>query len=214
MFGIIPRKRAARSPDALGAGWIVLGIVFLLLTMVIDAQVQSVLTSLGRVPQVRQAASWWQGLGATSGIIGFLILILCLARDVAVPSLIGLAATGGVAQLIKHTAGRVRPDSAADATIFHGPLGLFGPGLHVHSDSFPSGHTAAAFAMAYALSQRWPKAAPCWYILAAGVGLSRTLRHVHFASDVIFGAILGIVICQGVFRWTGRKKLAQTAQET
>lgn len=60
-------------------------------------------------------------------------------------------------------------------------------------DSMPSGHTAAAFAMATALAWRWPKARCLWYLLAGGVGIARMLVDRHFLSDVILGALLGVV---------------------
>ena len=60
--------------------------------------------------------------------------------------------------------------------------------------SFPSGHTAAAFSLATSLSIISPK----WYVIApsavwaCGVGLSRINQGVHYPSDVITGAAIGI----------------------
>ena len=60
-------------------------------------------------------------------------------------------------------------------------------------NSFPSGHTNAAFAFAIALCmtapKRWMKiAAVC---AAAVMGLSRLYVGVHFPSDVLVGAVIG-----------------------
>ena len=60
-------------------------------------------------------------------------------------------------------------------------------------NSFPSGHTNAAFAFALALCvaapKRWMKiAAVC---AAAVMGLSRLYVGVHFPSDVLVGALIG-----------------------
>jgi len=61
------------------------------------------------------------------------------------------------------------------------------------SHSFPSGHTSATFATASVVQQHygWKIALP-FYALGGYVSVSRMVDHQHFASDVIFGAALGI----------------------
>lgn len=62
------------------------------------------------------------------------------------------------------------------------------------SPSFPSGHTAAAFSLAASLSITYPK----WYVIApsaawaCGVGLARINQGVHYPSDVLTGAAIGV----------------------
>ncbi len=60
--------------------------------------------------------------------------------------------------------------------------------------SFPSGHTSATFATAAVIQTHygWKVAAP-FYVLGGYVGVSRMVDGHHFASDVIFGAALGLV---------------------
>lgn len=60
--------------------------------------------------------------------------------------------------------------------------------------SFPSGHTSSTFATAAVLQRQlgWKVGAPA-YAMALYVGASRMSENKHFASDVIFGAALGIV---------------------
>lgn len=59
--------------------------------------------------------------------------------------------------------------------------------------SFPSGHTATAFALATSLCIRYPK----WYVIApsalwaCSVGVSRMNEGVHYPTDVLAGAALG-----------------------
>jgi membrane-associated phospholipid phosphatase len=62
------------------------------------------------------------------------------------------------------------------------------------SHSFPSGHTSATFATAAVIHEHygWKVAVP-FYALGGYVSASRMVDHEHFASDVIFGAALGIV---------------------
>jgi membrane-associated phospholipid phosphatase len=60
--------------------------------------------------------------------------------------------------------------------------------------SFPSGHTAVAFASATVLQRHfgWKIGIPA-YAVAAYVGTSRIQERHHYLSDVIFGAALGTV---------------------
>jgi len=56
---------------------------------------------------------------------------------------------------------------------------------------FPSGHTAAWCALAYVLSERFPKLAPVFYTIAALVAWSRVEDGAHFDYQVAAGAVLG-----------------------
>jgi membrane-associated phospholipid phosphatase len=76
--------------------------------------------------------------------------------------------------------------------------------------SFPSGHTASAFCTATSLSLMYPK----WYVIvpsfswASFVGYSRMHLGMHYPSDVLVGALLGIgtsLITFKVQQWAGKK---------
>jgi membrane-associated phospholipid phosphatase len=58
-------------------------------------------------------------------------------------------------------------------------------------NSFPSGHAAAAFAVASMESAFHPGQAPEWYLGAALIADSRVRLHRHYAHDVLAGAALG-----------------------
>jgi len=60
------------------------------------------------------------------------------------------------------------------------------------SPSFPSGHSAAAFAFATAAAGEMPELAPVLAPLAVAVGYSRVHTGVHYPSDVAAGAAIGI----------------------
>jgi undecaprenyl-diphosphatase len=62
------------------------------------------------------------------------------------------------------------------------------------SASWPSGHTAAAFAFATGVSDELPWDGAALHLLAAAVGYSRVHTGVHYPSDVILGALIGETI--------------------
>lgn len=63
-----------------------------------------------------------------------------------------------------------------------------------HSDSFPSGHTAFSFSIASVISNRHRRTMFTLFILAALIGFSRVYLGVHYPSDVLSGAVLGMFI--------------------
>ena len=105
--------------------------------------------------------------------------------------------SGIVTGVIKDVAGRARPYVTGDSSSrdFRFGRGLSGGEFQ----SFPSGHTSAAFAAASVVtseSQRWSPnlvwvVGPAMYGGAALVGLSRMYHNVHWASDVVVGAGIG-----------------------
>jgi len=109
-----------------------------------------------------------------------------------------VAISGIATAIIKDAAGRARPYVSKDTS----PHDFgFARGLRKGDayQSFPSGHSTAAFAAASVVtseSQRWwPKGiwivAPAMYGGATLVGLSRMYNNAHWASDVVLGAGIG-----------------------
>lgn len=117
-------------------------------------------------------------------------------RAGAAVALGSLAASYTVQRLMKPIFRRKRPFVDREVLVV---------GIKPADASFPSGHSAASFAAATALSSFYPKAAPLAFILASAVGLSRVYLGHHFASDVAVGAAVGAGIGTGV-AWASRVK--------
>ena len=96
--------------------------------------------------------------------------------------------------LLKHLIGRPRPfDLPAWQEMFRYPELILRP----DSPSFPSGHTGAAVGAATALAmseKKWWTAAIV--LLALLIGFSRVYLHVHYPTDVLAGAAIGV--CYGL----------------
>lgn len=132
--------------------------------------------------------------------IAVAVVFLCARRDwrkkllPAVALLLSLLVTNLVLKNLIH---RIRPYDAFSALhILVGPERDF---------SFPSGHASSSFAAAWALwrgdSKRYGVPA---LILATLISLSRLYVGVHYPTDVLCGALIGILCGEMAHRLTAR----------
>ena len=125
---------------------------------------------------------WLTRLGS-HGAIWFAIaaMVALVRRDVRAFVFVAIAvlAADGLAGLLKL------------AVHEHRPRGTHPLVAVPHSASFPSGHTATAFAAATVLTALLPRAAPAWFALAAAIAYSRLYVGVHFPLDVAGGTVIG-----------------------
>jgi len=112
-------------------------------------------------------------------------------RRAAVTGLASVGVTSAVVNAVVKPVGmRRRPDREANEVPFarHVPM----PG----SSSFPSGHSANAFAFATGVGHNLPQAGVPLRALAALVAYSRVHTGVHYPGDVVAGALLGAALAQ------------------
>ena len=109
--------------------------------------------------------------------------------------------TGLYTTVLKASFGRHRPSTGDSSTSFDG--------FSIDHNSFPSGHTSTAFAIATVFANQYEKTPyikPISYGLATLTGLSRINDEKHWASDVFIGAALGYFTSKTLLRLHNNKK--------
>lgn len=110
-------------------------------------------------------------------------------RRAAASGLASVAATSlFVNVVVKPIGRRRRPDRSGDRVALSRHVRM------PRSRSFPSGHTAAAFAFASGAGRELPTVSVPLRTLALLVAYSRVHTGVHFPGDVVAGALIGAVI--------------------
>jgi membrane-associated phospholipid phosphatase len=120
--------------------------------------------------------------------------------------LAGAAVPGLAGEILKLLLRRERPGAHEGAYVFRSfadrPFSSSGLAL-------PSSHTIVAFGAAFMLARLFPRAAPVWYLLAAGCGLTRVFARAHFTSDVALAALAAWLVVAWLWkRWGGAARTA------
>lgn len=92
--------------------------------------------------------------------------------------------------LVKHRVNRTRPHVVADGGSY-----TLEPGKDHDGDlnSFPSGHTAGAVAVARAFGREYPEHRLYAYAAATAVAAIQIPRCQHYPSDLAAGAVIGLI---------------------
>lgn len=104
-------------------------------------------------------------------------------QDAAFTSMQSLAYSTAAVFALKYAVGRLRPEEKAGASSFD---------LFSSNTSFPSGHTATAFAVVTPWVMYYPS--PITYglfALSAGTAVARIAKDRHWPTDVLTGAAIG-----------------------
>jgi membrane-associated phospholipid phosphatase len=126
------------------------------------------------------------GLGTRLQFVFFAVLLPVLAGEV-----------------IKWMVGRGRPFVGGEANPFNF---VHFAGTEAYA-SFPSGHAITAAALAFAVAALWPQARILMIVYAILIALSRLVLLAHHPSDVVAGALLGVVGAMAVRYWFAARRL-------
>jgi undecaprenyl-diphosphatase len=116
---------------------------------------------------------------------------------------LAVAVPVAVAQIVKWTVGRGRPFVGGQADAFN-----FMPfnGTEAYF-SLPSGHAVTAFALAFGVAAVWPRARIAMAVYALVIAMTRLVLLAHHPSDVVAGAVIGLVGAIGVRHWFAARRL-------
>jgi membrane-associated phospholipid phosphatase len=106
-------------------------------------------------------------------------------------------------EAIKWIVGRARPFVGGEANPFN-----FAPfaGTEAYA-SLPSAHAVTAFALAFAVSAVWPRARGLMIAYALMIAFTRLVLLAHHPSDVLAGALIGVLGAMAVRYWFAARHL-------
>lgn len=133
-----------------------------------------------------------------TALLGFGARIEFLLLAVLLPMLLN--------EVLKGIIGRGRPFVGGSADAFHYSHFAWTQAYA----SFPSGHATVAFALAVAVPALWPRLRALMWAYAVGIAISRVVLLAHHPSDVVAGALTGIVGAMAVRYWFAARALVFT----
>lgn len=128
-------------------------------------------------------------------LLSFGLRLQFLFFAVAVPLLPG--------ELVKWIVGRGRPFVGGQPNPFN--FAHFA-GTEAYA-SFPSAHAMTAFALAFAVSAVWPRARGLMMAYALVIAVTRLVLLAHHPSDVVAGALIGVIGAMCVRYWFAARRL-------
>ncbi|MBV9774899.1 MAG: phosphatase PAP2 family protein [Gemmatimonadetes bacterium] len=200
----LPAGASAQAHPSSAVVWSAAGAAAIGGAFLLDAQIRDevYLEQRGAPSPVAQVSEWLGRTEIALPVIGLTYEVARRRGDERVAQGAAHVAEsvvlGSVADLaLKSVLGRSRPGEGGDRDEFH-PLSFRGV-----RQSFPSGHTTVAFAVASTVSREAhrPWVTALSYGTASMVGWSRVRRDRHWSSDVVAGAVLGIATPRVLERW-------------
>ena len=117
---------------------------------------------------------------------------------------LAVAVPGLFVSIVKRVIGRARPMVGGSIDPY-----LYWPFKWVPQyASLPSGHATNACAAAFALGVLWPRGRPLFWSYALIIVVSRVVVTAHHPSDVLAGALVGIIGAMVVRDWFAARRLA------
>ena len=157
--------------------------------------------------------------------LGFFILLLAALTKRSLPF-----STRGVLEIFRRAGGflfiAIGLPGLFD-TVVKRLIGRARPYVGVHDDPFaykpfiwrpdyasmPSGHSTTAAAAAIAIGAIWPQARPVVWLYALIIMSARVVMNVHHPSDVIAGALVGVIGALMIRRWFAARRLVFFAHD-
>jgi membrane-associated phospholipid phosphatase len=214
-------RRAARHALLLSAG---LGAAIIALMFVLDAW------EIGQMPKRGTPSLWWMRILTDFGkdeyvlaALGALLIAVAIIapafKGIQRSLLLGLGTrlqflfcavltSSVINEVLKWSVGRGRPFVGGEGNVFH--FSHFA-GTPAYS-SFPSGHATCAFALAFAVSALWPRARIAMLVYALVICATRLVLLAHHPSDVVAGALVGIIGAMFVRYWFAARRLGFAIQ--
>jgi membrane-associated phospholipid phosphatase len=214
-------RRAARHVLWLSAG---LGATIIVLMYAIDAW------EIAQMPKRGTPSLWWVRILTDFGkdeyvlaVLGGLLIAVAIVspalRGIQRSLLLGLgtrlqfiffavAMSNLVTEVLKYCIGRGRPFVGGEANAFHFSRFAGNPAYY----SFPSGHATTAFALAFAVSVIWSQARFAMAVYAIVIAATRLVLVAHHPSDVVAGALVGVIGAMFVRYWFAARRLGFAIQ--
>jgi membrane-associated phospholipid phosphatase len=214
-------RRAARHVLWLSAG---LGAAIIVLMYAIDAW------EITQMPKRGTPSLWWVSiltdfgkdeyvLAVLAGLLVAVAIVSPALRGIQRSLLLGLgtrlqfifcavAVPNLVTEVLKYSIGRGRPFVGGEANAFHFSHFAGNPAYY----SFPSGHATTAFALALAVSAVWPQARVAMAVYAIVIAATRLVLLAHHPSDVVAGALIGLIGTMFVRYWFAARRLGFAIQ--
>ncbi|MEO7310522.1 MAG: phosphatase PAP2 family protein [Chitinophagaceae bacterium] len=156
-------------------------------------------------------------IGSTPVALGSTLVTLGIAsivknhrlQNFALDNLQAQVFTGAFTFAVKNLFGRARPSNGLGANYWDGPF------KSNKFESFFSGHTSVAFStatMIFLHSNKKPWVGLLSYGVATGIGISRMQYQMHWASDVLMGAVCGWAVSSFIYHQNEKNRMAPKAR--